>query len=449
MSPLSKVSLTPRSLVDNGFAIFNQHKIPHLNMMARFGWVDPATNTFKRRGSPTLTYGGMTYLRVGIAFDAATALARGAAVAIRYTAVRQQFQDEDDPNAKGETAVLNYKMVQYRLLPALARAYALHFAGRDLQALFNRFDTAMRSDQNAALAILGDLHLTSCAMKTYATTVAVENIEVCRRSMGGHGYSAYAGLGHLYGEQLPSATYEGDNYVLTKQVARSLLKSAGDVLTGKGGDSALDQALKHYAERKDTGAAFDVLNDDEQLVAAYGWRVAHQTFEILRLRMKAKETWNNLLVPIWRLSTAYSEWVTVRAFHARVTGVGREQLVAAVGAPSADAIAQLFRLYALITLEERTGDFAESGAVNAQQFGLARHRAIGQVIDNVRPHALNLAEGWGLSDLVLNSSLGRSDGNGYEDMFRKAASNPVNGLTFDPDPNSDVMIKRRDRLAKL
>lgn len=417
-------------------------------MMARFQYIDPNTSEYQRRGSPTLMYGGMTYLRVGIAFDAATSLARAAVVAVRYTATRQQFKDDDDPNAKTESAVLNYKMVQFRLLPVIAASYALHFAGRDLQALFGRYETALATDQAAAEAMLAELHLKSCALKSYSTSVSIEGIETCRRSMGGHGYSQYSGLGHVYAEQLPSATYEGDNFVLTKQVARSLIKTAGKVRQGKAGKGPIENMFRFYVSRKDSPPAFDVLNNDADLVAAFAWVVSHQTFEILRMRTQDKETWNNLLVPFWRLSTSFSQWVVVSAFHSRVHGA-RTQLVSDVGAPAADALTNLFRLNALTTLDAAMGQFAASGAIDARAFATARHKALGGLIDTLRPHALRLAEGWGFSDFVLASSLGRADGSAYEDLFRKAATNPVNGLTFDVRVDSDVLIKRTDRIAKL
>lgn len=39
--------------MDNGFLLFNNYKIPHISMLARYSHVDPATNKFERRGSPS------------------------------------------------------------------------------------------------------------------------------------------------------------------------------------------------------------------------------------------------------------------------------------------------------------------------------------------------------------------------------------------------------------
>jgi acyl-CoA oxidase len=72
----------------------------------------------------------MTWVRSNIVLQAGSVLARGVTIATRYCAVRQQFADAYAAKNAPETAVLNYKMVQIRLLPLLAATFALHFTGR-------------------------------------------------------------------------------------------------------------------------------------------------------------------------------------------------------------------------------------------------------------------------------------------------------------------------------
>jgi len=68
--------------------------------------------------------------------------------------------------------------------------------------------------------LLADLHATSCGLKALGSTTAAEGLEVCRRACGGHGYSSFGGIGAWYADYLPTTTWEGDNYMLTQQVAR-------------------------------------------------------------------------------------------------------------------------------------------------------------------------------------------------------------------------------------
>lgn len=66
---------------------------------------------------------------------------RGATIATRYLAVRRQFAlDELDGVKDAEEApVLNYTSVQYRVLPQIALAYALHFTGKYMHRMYCTF----------------------------------------------------------------------------------------------------------------------------------------------------------------------------------------------------------------------------------------------------------------------------------------------------------------------
>jgi acyl-CoA oxidase len=220
--------------MDNGFLLFNNVKVPHVNMLARFSRIDKETNHYAKPAMPSLVFGTLTWVRSNIVLQAGGVLARGVTIATRYCAVRRQFQDRDADAHAGENQVLNYKMVQVRLLPLLASMYALHFTGRGMMRLYEQNQSQMKAanspgqdsrgagpeELRASANLLADLHATSCGLKALASTTAGEGLEVCRRACGGHGYSSYSGIGAWYSDYLPTLTWEGDNYMLTQQVAR-------------------------------------------------------------------------------------------------------------------------------------------------------------------------------------------------------------------------------------
>ncbi|QKX63260.1 uncharacterized protein TRUGW13939_10429 [Talaromyces rugulosus] len=440
--------------MDNGFLLFNNFKIPHISMLSRFSRIDPETNKYVRPAIPTLVYGTMVWVRANIVLDAGSVLARGVTIATRYCAVRRQFQDRDAPSNAGETQVLNYKMVQVRLLPLLASMYGLHFTGRGMMKLYqenqSRMNGATQPGQDtrspgpealrAGADLLADLHATSCGLKALASTTAGEGLEVCRRACGGHGYSSYSGIGPWYSDYLPTLTWEGDNYMLTQQVARYLLKAARAVLSGKGTSNDTSQILQSYLARRDKGASFDILEVDSELVAAFAWRTAHLTFEALKHRDVEKRSWNSLLVDFWRLSTAHSQYLVVKNFYEAVSS---PELASSVDGVTAGVLRKLFRLYALYTLEREAADFYASGAVTVRQITLTRTKAVLALLDDIRPHAVSLVDAWKIPDWVLDSSLGRSDGKVYEDLFHRASQqNPVNDLVFDPYPWNEGALKK-------
>jgi acyl-CoA oxidase len=44
-------------------------------------------------------------------------------------------------------------------------------------------------------------------LKVLVSTTGIQDLETARRSMGGHGYSGFAGVGKMYADYLPAATY--------------------------------------------------------------------------------------------------------------------------------------------------------------------------------------------------------------------------------------------------
>ncbi|OCT52348.1 Peroxisomal acyl-coenzyme A oxidase 1 [Cladophialophora carrionii] len=444
--------------MDNGFLLFKNVKIPHVNMLARFSGVDPQSNKYVRPSNPSLVYGTLTYIRSNIVLQAGSTLARGVTIATRYCAVRRQFQDRD-VHEPGENQVLNYTMVQIRLLPLLAATYALHFTGKSMINLYQEnqkrmsaSDAGKLSDSNRGPGpeelnpgtdLLADLHSTSCALKAYGSTTAAEGLEVCRRACGGHGYSSFSGIGSWYADYLPTVTWEGDNYMLTQQVSRYLLKSARAVLAGKAGNNDTTRILTEFVQRRDIGCAFDVIGNDEDLVAAFAWRVSFLTFEALRHRDEEKQSWNSLLVDFYRLSTAHAQYMIVKNFHDALQDPNTKRQV---DGETIALLHKLFRLFALHTLEKEASEFYSSAAVTVRQITLARTKTVMKLLEEIRPHAVRLVDAWKFPDWQLDSSLGRYDGKVYEDMFYRASElNPLNNVVFDPYPDSKVLFKKDER----
>ncbi|KAI1843192.1 hypothetical protein JX265_012236 [Neoarthrinium moseri] len=445
--------------MDNGFLLLNHVKVPHVNMLARFSRVDPGSGKYVRPANPSAVYGTLTWVRSTIVLQSGSVLARGVTIATRYCAVRRQFQDMDAKGNVGENQVINYTMVQYRLLPLLAATFALHFTGRGMIRLYeeNQKRTAAKQEAsqlsdsnrrpgpeelNPGADLLADLHATSCALKSYGSTVAGEGLEACRRACGGHGYSSFSGIGTWYADYLPTLTWEGDNYMLTQQVCRYLLKSARAVLSGKASENDTSRILKAFLARRDTGAAFDVLASDTDLVDAFAWRVAYLTFEALQHRDVEKQSWNSLLVDFYRLSTAHAQYMVVKSFYDALV---EESTRSSLDRQTLAVLHKLFRLFALHTLEREASEFFSSSATTVRQITLTR-KAVMKLLEEIRPHAVRLVDSWKFPDWQLDSSLGRYDGKVYEDMFYRASElNPLNKVVFDPYPDSPVLFKKDER----
>lgn len=77
------------------------------------------------------------------------------------------------------------------------------------------------------------------------------------------------------------------------------------------------------------------------------------------------------------------------------------------------ALKRLVSLFGLGLILSAMGDFLESGFLSPAQAGLAREAQY-QVLRELRPDAVALVDAFAIPDYVLDSSLGRFDGNVYQ-----------------------------------
>jgi acyl-CoA oxidase len=181
------------------------------------------------------------------------------------------------------------------------------------------------------------------------------------------------------------------------------------------------------------------LDNDEELVAVFGWRSAYLTFKTLQ--QSQGKTRNQLQVAMWKLTTAHSQFLVVRGFYERLVAVASTSELQ-LSPETRDVLWKLFRLYALFLIQSEPYDFFASSALQTEQLEHASTVMFMQLLADIRPHAVKLVDSWNLPDWLLDSSLGRYDGRVYEDLFQRASqSNPLNLITVDPRPGSSTMIK--------
>ena len=260
--------------MDNAYMLFDKFRIPHSAMLSRYCKVDPTTNEYTKPVNPSVIFGTMTYVRSNIVMHARLVLARAVTVAIRYAAIRRQFQDRDGGGTDPEVAIIDYPTVQIRILPLLATTFALHYSGEAMGDLYKRSRETIEGGNFSALA---DVHSTSSGLKSLCTGLAADGIETCRRSMGGHGYGGGSGLVQASSDYLSKPTVEGDNWMITQQVASYLIKKMTTAMDSPQSEpkDPTDKNLKKYLNRSRQNSLYDVLGDGQTIVDAFRQRAAH------------------------------------------------------------------------------------------------------------------------------------------------------------------------------
>ena len=139
------------------------------------------------------------------------------AIATKYAVRRRQFEATSDEQ---EELLLDYGLHQRRLLPLLARTYALHFAQEVVAGqLHDVFSGVRRDDEHTRR----ELESRAAGTKALGTWHATRTIQECREACGGAGYLSVNRFAALKADTDVFTTFEGDNHVLLQLVAKGLL----------------------------------------------------------------------------------------------------------------------------------------------------------------------------------------------------------------------------------
>ncbi|KAH8730270.1 hypothetical protein GQ44DRAFT_607419 [Phaeosphaeriaceae sp. PMI808] len=440
--------------MDNGYMLFDHFRVPKSAMLSRYAEVSDGTGAFVRTGHHAVVYGSLTFVRAQIIMQARLVLARAVTVAIRYCSIRRQFNDRDAKRRSmqdEEMKVLDYPTVQVRLLPLLATTFALHYTGEYMYELYRKSRQTIETGDFGPLA---ELHSTSSGLKSLCTMLAADGIETCRRAMGGHGFGGGSGLVGLNADYLSKPTVEGDNWMITQQVAAYLIKKMTNAVQSPNEEpkDPTDELFRFYLQNKShhtpQTVSKDGKTDDQAIVEIFQWRAADLSYRAYQARIVDKRPWTKLMIVLHNLSRAYSEQILVTNFYSACNNTF------ALSSPTPAVLKTCFRLYALYTLDQSASSFTMTTAITPEAV-YSLQDLILDLMTELRPHAVKLVDAWSIPDWLLNSALGRSDGKVYEELFDMAhRRNPLNKETFNPDwRNEEIVMGSGDGgkhiLAKL
>ncbi|HKC27167.1 MAG TPA: acyl-CoA dehydrogenase family protein, partial [Jatrophihabitans sp.] len=217
--------------VDNGRLYFDDVRVPRDALLNRYGDVardgsysTPIEDKTKRFFT---MLGTLVQGRISVAGGAGSATKVALSIAIRHGDARRQFARPDGT----EIVVLDYLAHQRKLLPALAKTYALHFAQLELVAGLHETtpDLDAPLDQHPSEhPARRELEARAAGVKAIATWHATSTIQTCREACGGAGYLAVNRLPGLKADTDVFTTFEGDNTVLLQLVAKELLTGYRD-----------------------------------------------------------------------------------------------------------------------------------------------------------------------------------------------------------------------------
>jgi acyl-CoA oxidase len=313
--------------------------------------------------------------------------------------------------------LLDYRVHQRKLLPALAKSDALQFAQNELVSLMHDVQSAGdAADEHQQR----ELEARAAGIKAVATAHATATIQTCREACGGAGYLAVNRLPALKADTDVFTTFEGDNTVLLQLVAKGLLTDYRDAF----GD--LDTlGMVKFGARQFAGAVIERTSarglvqrlidaapgrDSERGPADRGWQLdlfedrEKHLLETLALRLRKAGKPGADLFAVFNESQDH----VIEAARAHVDRVVLESFVAGIDscedATAAQTLSRVCDLYALSSIEADKGWFLEHGRITPARSKQVT-AAVNDLCATLRPQAQELVDAFGIPREWLGTEL--------------------------------------------
>ncbi|MEU2677604.1 acyl-CoA dehydrogenase [Streptomyces sp. NPDC007107] len=404
--------------VDNGRIWFDGVRVPREALLNRFADVtaegvyeSPIDNPDRRFFT---MLGTLVQGRVSVGGAGVNAAKVALTIATKYAVRRRQFEAASDTE---EQLLLDYGLHQRRLLPLVARTYALHFAQDVVRTQLHEVFSGLTDDVQARRR----LESRAAGTKALGTWHATRVVQECREACGGAGYLAVNRFAALKADSDIFTTFEGDNHVLLQLVAKGLLTHHASefedldqlgmvrYVTGLAVETVIEKTSAHkLLERvRDLlpgGDEWDQeagLLDSEYQLAMLRFREEHMLAGVARRLKRGIDQKRN---PGVVFSQVQDHVIAVA--HAHVERLVLEAFVDQVRAlPEGGnkvALGLLCDLFALSTIEADRAWFMEHGRLTVQR-SKAISREVNDLCRKVRPLAVDLVDAWGVPAEMLRA----------------------------------------------
>lgn len=409
--------------VDNGRIWFDHVRVPRTALLNQFAEVTPEGRYLSPIDNPNKRFftmlGTLVQGRVCVGGAGINAAKVALTIATRYAVRRRQFEATSPDE---EQLLLDYGMHQRRLIPLIARTYALHFAQEVVAAQLHEVftgpgPTEEGNDEHARRM----LESRAAGTKALGTWHATRTIQECREACGGAGYLSENRFTALKADTDVFTTFEGDNHVLLQLVAKGLLTDyasefedmdqfgmvrfvawlAVETVVERTAVHKLVQSVRDLLPGGDRWDQEAGLLDPNYQLAMLRFREEHMLGGVARRlkrgidqKMNPGAVFSRVQDHVIAAARAHTERLVLEAFVAKAAALPDGDLKVALNL--------LCDLHALTTIEADRAWFMEHGRLSSAR-SKAISREISSLCRKIRPLAVDLVDAFGVPEEMLRS----------------------------------------------
>jgi len=272
--------------------------------------------------------------------------------------------------------------------------------------------------KNNDYSLIKEVHLLLCGGKAMYTEWVNEGCITMIQACGGHGYLMSSGIGPILASQWPNAILEGENTVLLIQIAKELLKSYQKAMVGEtkslvGTLSYLSNIQQHLNYSAPTDKAkYRLTSTYLEMFASCTVRLTKKAAAKMKQAMakglNGQDAFDKvgalLIVDAAKLHTIL---FTLKYFDEVVKSLAE--------GPNKIALNNLALLFSVDCIQTFAGQIIDTRSINAAGMGFVKD-LFAQLLEDIHPEAIGLAEAWGYTDAILGSAIGHSNGKPYENL---------------------------------
>ncbi|XP_052129624.1 peroxisomal acyl-coenzyme A oxidase 3 isoform X1 [Frankliniella occidentalis] len=443
--------------IDNGFAMFDNYRIPRENLLNRTGDVTAEGEYESCFQNPEQILGAalenLLAGRVAISQESTHDLCTAVTISVRYAAVRKQGGPR---NAKEELSILEYPLHQWRLFPYVAAACVFKvfigdFTDQYLDLVEQSYKGAEMKDLTSVAA---EVHAMVSATKPLITWTCASALQESREACGGHGYLKASQLGIMRADHDATVTYEGDNNVLLQQTSNWIVRNWPHAIQGNT-SAILDASpfgtlhclinAEEKLKEEFTGTTVDDVLNPHFVKSSYEWLVCWLTQSLDNQLQKLKSSGLDRFTARAQVHAFYAKPLALAYGENSALSYFWEKLkTPELPCEIRSILERLYVLYGLWGIQRNLALFYKGGFASGSKMADLIQEACQAVCGTLKPEIVAVIDAIAHPDSVVKSILGRSDGKIYDHLYDAYMSQQ--GNTGRPTWWHEVSAKTQSKL---